>query len=1485
MIKSSNVLKISYLLVLISTLSLACHGAQAVPSMQALIAQATEQDGAPSQPNKEPTSQPVGSGQVITAVPRGYKAHSATLQYVSTVRGGDNALIAGVTKEGKALLFKGKQWDPLGNKSDFQSCEISGDGTIWGLDKNGGVWRFEKNNWIQFPGVKAQQISVGTKDEVYIVTMNNQILRRADAANPPKNKAQEELALWRALPDSAAYVAAGGDGSVWKIDARDLALYRFFRGDKKWIRVIKPAEVGLGNPKSIVVMDKFNILFVDYQGRIWKRVTGAQGTKADDWQLLSDFKTAQASIGYEGTIVSTDEKGTVLERIPLTQEIRKLDEARGTKVIANQITRLTSKWDGRRVWTHGSSARDPQDANPIPNNHSEILVGSDNPTKDPRPEQACFFMFTKKDNPNDRTELTFGSTVEIWSLYAALGVKTKAGGLGKSWKWWVPANHYDPKIVGWNDIVVSLVANPNTQNGSQVFRLSSPYGLTGAIRSNDVVEIESLAPVSQGRKVCVNFSSRWKQGYFSLTVPQKNSVDPLSSQQWFGSKDRGGTQIFSIETITDESALPTTAKQAYRSIAGTAPATQASAGSKLRASRVTAGLGILDEVVNKSEYAIQTSIGNIAAYDAKQHVSYELSNPFSIAGYAREREILNFDSSKMLMLRALWSQGVAWIAESLQNPGNTTVTFLARASDDGNIQVIFGDRINVNYMFRVIIGADGNSKSLVKMGDKILAEAKGNINNMAKAQPGRFIPYWVSLNNNFLTAGIGAPGDNVFLSAYIPLKEQPNRVGFSSDAERIEYTEIQFGEPLVSQTDTTKYPVPQKTISLSGKQGSLQMSDYILRVPNEGTLQFNAKAQNDLTTVFQNEKGDGYRIVIGGDSNTTAKVFKNNDLALSVNIETMPFGKLETTKNNSIWVSIDGGLIMAGQGKLGENIFLVWEDNNPIDNVAKIGWVIADHPQTISNVLVASSVGLGAQKQKFSYKKPIQRFKYKGSVFIIKQYTYELVQDGPRVTLTVFGDRAKTTGTPYAIAKTPMRQAKYPLRLDIDPTGVPLVYQTAFPTEPPAKIALEIAAEVADATGDASISAAASISGGADAVSSMVALGLKTAMAGAGVAAKAGAAGTKGMLKHTYRSHDSYVFTENVQADTSADASVPPEAERNAELINMMMMKMAKLNATYAPQFEELVTNYEEIIRRANHPYVVSDSATKLSIFDGISRMCTVYKTQQDYRLQDLFMNMLIHALSNTYLINPENKQDQAARDTWYKTILEISTDVFKFAKKDTAINLQPLFGEYVWFPAPLPLEDDGMVIFEANALGDVFVGFAQEPFRVRNTDNKLYEVTLGGWENTRHVIRIKSLGKSAKTLTKEENPDSMFRQNKFEAYWVSLKNGLVRIGKGAPGKNMIMEWQDPFPWKGIKYVGFSNWDIPITLRNVQVGRMSGKPAAQAAAPTATTPEDAATQEQQAGQSQPAQEAPDTTASEAPVTQPVGEQTPEAAAANQPTPA
>lgn len=1382
-----------------------------------------------------------GKGSSVSAVPRGYKAHDIKLKYIKVIKGGEKPLMIGVNSTGQAVIFHGEKWDAIGNKSDFTSCEMGGDGALWAIDAKSDVWCYRDNAWINATGVKARSIAVGTKDEVYIVTPDNRALRRIDAGDPIEKDANTEKNRWRELSKTSNIIAVGGDGTLWMLNSQDLTIYSINRETKKWMPVVKPAQFGMGNPKFISIIDKFNIIFVDYQGQIFRKIPGASGAKFEDWEKLSDFRTAQASIGHDGTIVSVDEQGAILERIPLTKEQDRLEKTRGLKILSNQITQITSSWGGHKLWTHAHSQRDPNGTNPIPNNPCELRVGTYDSTKDPRSETASFFMFTKTENQSDISEIEFGSTVEIWSLYAAAGHKNKAGGLGKSWKWWIPENHINGGIKDFVDIVISIIGDPNTKSGAQVFKLVSPYGLTGPIRSNDVVEIVSMAPGSKEKKIALRSDGGQPQPYrvkkrgwvtpngIEVFILKDKFIDAEGQKKLlFGSRDRGGTQFFSIRAVKDETDIPEVARDSYRSISGIAPS-KTNVGTKKTETLVNAGLGILDEVVNKSPYPVETSVGQISGSDARQQLKYKLSNSFAVAGFAREREIAEFDAGKMLTLQPMWNQGIAWIAESLKTPGSTTVMFMARAGDDGNIQVVFGNKVDMSSMFRVIIGAEENSKSIIKMGEKILAVAQGKANLLAKAQPGRFIPYWVSLSNNFVLVGVGAPGENVFLSGYVPLEEQPNRVGFSSNLERIEYTEIQFANPLVSQPDYMKYNVKQQSITLSGQQGAVVMSDYVLRVPNEGAISFSCQAKHSITTILQNAKGDAYRIIIGGANNTQARIYKNSELALAIDTSKMPIGKIDSKKENNFWISLDGGLMLIGEGGYGENIFLAWQDNEPLVNISKIGWVTADHSQTISKVAISSSVTLGAEKEKFSYKKPIPKFNYKGSVFVIKQYTYEIYQNGPAVTLTVFKDRNKSVGTPYPVAKTPQKDAQYPLRMEIQETGIPLVYQSAFPTESPAKIQLEEAAEVSKAISDASFQAAQSISGGQDNLTPMIAMGLKMPFIGAGVGMAAKAAKQQSQLRTRYRDHDSYVYTEGINIAAGGEGSVPPEAERNAELISMDLIKMRKLNATYPPQFEELVNSYEEILRRINHPYTVADTAIKYSIFDGFNRLCQVYKTHQDFRLHDLLFNLLTKAISNTYLINPEDKTDSSNRNNWYGTMLKISNDIFKYAqqsqvdpetgaKKDgSPVEIQPLFGEYLWLPNSFPFNDTGLIVFEAKALNDVFVGFAQEPSRVRNTDNQVYEVVLGGWENTRHVLRIKSLGKSAKTLTKEDNREAMLKQNNFEKYWIFMNNGLIKIGKGEPGKNVLIEWQDPFPWTGIKYVGFSCWDVPITLKNIQI--------------------------------------------------------------------
>ena len=68
------------------------------------------------------------------------------------------------------------------------------------------------------------------------------------------------------------------------------------------------------------------------------------------------------------------------------------------------------------------------------------------------------------------------------------------------------------------------------------------------------------------------------------------------------------------------------------------------------------------------------------------------------------------------------------------------------------------------------------------------------------------------------------------------------------------------------------------------------------------------------------------------------------------------------------------------------------------------------------------------------------------------------------------------------------------------------------------------------------------------------------------------------------------------------------------------------------------------------------------------------------------------------------------------------------------------------------------------------------------------------------------------------------------------------------------MEWKDPYPWKDIKYVGLSNWDVPITLKNIKVLKIKAPAAAPTPPPADQPPQQQAPTDQNQAQ-EPAAEA------------------------------
>ncbi|MCK4499544.1 hypothetical protein KAU11_03555, partial [Candidatus Babeliales bacterium] len=89
-----------------------------------------------------------------------------------------------------------------------------------------------------------------------------------------------------------------------------------------------------------------------------------------------------------------------------------------------------------------------------------------------------------------------------------------------------------------------------------------------------------------------------------------------------------------------------------------------------------------------------------------------LTKPPTFSGFAIEK-VLNFDSSFLLNLNPLLNKGAAWLERSLDTPGRASVAFMAQAKDKGDIQVLFGNELVLDYTWKIIIGANNNTETQI----------------------------------------------------------------------------------------------------------------------------------------------------------------------------------------------------------------------------------------------------------------------------------------------------------------------------------------------------------------------------------------------------------------------------------------------------------------------------------------------------------------------------------------------------------------------------------------------------------------------------------------------------------------------------------------------------------------------------------------------------------------------------------------------------
>jgi hypothetical protein len=95
--------------------------------------------------------------------------------------------------------------------------------------------------------------------------------------------------------------------------------------------------------------------------------------------------------------------------------------------------------------------------------------------------------------------------------------------------------------------------------------------------------------------------------------------------------------------------------------------------------------------------------------------------------------------------------------------------------------------------------------------------------------------------------------------------------------------------------------------------------------------------------------------------------------------------------------------------------------------------------------------------------------------------------------------------------------------------------------------------------------------------------------------------------------------------------------------------------------------------------------------------------------------------------------------------------------------------------------------VFIVQASNDAHIGL----FSSTQTTDEVYEIVIGGWGNTRSVIRKQSSG----TNQVEANTPNILSSIESRQFWVDAVGGLVRVGSGGViGSNIIMQWQDSAP-------------------------------------------------------------------------------------------
>jgi hypothetical protein len=303
-----------------------------------------------------------------------------------------------------------------------------------------------------------------------------------------------------------------------------------------------------------------------------------------------------------------------------------------------------------------------------------------------------------------------------------------------------------------------------------------------------------------------------------------------------------------------------------------------------------------------------------------------------------------------------------------------------------------------------------------------------------------------------------------------------------------------------------------------------------------------------------------------------------------------------------------------------------------------------------------------------------------------------------------------------------------------------------------------------------------------------------------------------GNAQFAFKSSKSYVFVDAPERPPLGSTAIPKDATDNLQQVTDLLGVASTVMLDTTEGFEKLLAMMQDSIYLMSSYFVVTPFIKKKfvdkmnNLFDAYDAL---YGEDINPRVMNNMINLIFSAINNGYLVNAQTNGE--TREVWYTWVNKLAHTMLTQTK---AIKLNACYGEYIWLPFDVSTADDITLTFDAEGLHDVLVGFAQEPGRLRNTNTEIYEMCIGGWNNTKTAIRLKSLGDSVASFDKTTNPTAMLNAYKKQTYSVVLKGGELSL---FASDKKALSWKDPYPLKGIKWVGISTWDVPISFSNIMI--------------------------------------------------------------------